>query len=141
MKKILLVLLTITCTFQLQAQEIRPQADSLITLKEHYLQRSRVNKTTGNILLLGGLGVALVGLLSGSGNSGDGLDMDFTGPFMFLGGLGAALISIPFYISSSQNAFRAATISAGASSLPLSPGLNTRAVNWQPSVNLKIPIR
>lgn len=88
--------------------------DSTLYDRTYYIERSSINKSTGNVFLFGGPGLSVVGFaMSGGGNS-DGLSgMDFTGPALFLGGLAWALISTPFYVSSTQNLIRVMEFSAG----------------------------
>lgn len=107
--------------------------------KEYYLQKSKNQKTTGWILLAGGTTMAIIGGI-GIGQSDfwstDNESFDAAG-FLFAGGIVADLVSIPFFISSSKNARKAATI-----------GFNHQKILWlqpngivakaQPSIHLRI---
>jgi len=82
------------------------------TSKEYYLQKSSNQKKTGWILLGGGAVLATIGGIGFGENFGiftDSATADGYG-FMFLTGIISGLSSIPFFISSGNNARRAATI-------------------------------
>ncbi len=107
--------------------------------KEYYLQKSNNQKKTGWILLGGGAVLATVGGIGFSENFGiftDNATGDGYG-FMFLTGVISGLSSIPFFISSGNNARRAATIT-----FYLNPSLNANSnslvQNYQPYLGFKI---
>jgi hypothetical protein len=107
--------------------------------KEYYLQKSNNQKKTGWILLGGGAVLATVGGIGFSENFGiftDNTTGDGYG-FMFLTGVISGLSSIPFFISSGNNARRAATIT-----FYLNPSLNAKSnslvQNYQPYLGFKI---
>ena len=105
--------------------------------KEYYLQKSRNQKKAGWILLSGGAVLATVGGIGFSENfgiftnnaTGDGYG------FMFLTGVISGLSSIPFFISSGNNARRAATLTFNAD---LFPKQNALVQNYQPVIGIKI---
>lgn len=108
--------------------------------KDHYLQKSKNQKTTGWVLLAGGTTMAVVGLII-MGNY-DLLDSssDFdTGGFLMLGGLATDLASIPFFISSAKNARKAASISVNYQKVNF-PHHNGFAAKVQPAITLRIPL-
>ena len=80
--------------------------------KDDYLQKSKKQKTTGWILFIGGTTMAVIGGLVFSDNFDYGSDAetDASG-YLVLGGVFVDLLSIPFFISSSKNARKAASIS------------------------------
>jgi len=85
--------------------------------KENYLEKSRRQKTTGWILLGGGVAMAVAGgilfnenfILFGASDAEDN-KAGIGGAMFVVGGL-AALGSIPLFINSSSNAKKAALIS------------------------------
>ena len=107
--------------------------------KDYYLHKSSNQKKTGWILLGGGAVLATIGGIGFSENFGiftDNATGDGYG-FMFLTGVISGLSSIPFFISSGNNARRAATIT-----FYLNPSLNTNSnslvQNYQPYLGFKI---
>lgn len=117
------------------------QQDSSVYTREYYIQKSKDNKTAGNIFLFGGLGLSLVGILSSGGGSSDGIKTDYTGPALFLAGLAGALISIPCYISSRQNLLKALKLSAGTVRVSGVPQCGIRTGIVQPALVLRLNIR
>lgn len=107
--------------------------------KEDYLQKSKNQKTVGWVLLAGGTTMAVVGIIVGNdSNMFDNNSSDFeTGAGLLVVGLVADLVSIPFFISSSSNARKAATISFGVQKI-YSPQNNVLITKTQPSITLKI---
>ncbi|HEY0060045.1 MAG TPA: hypothetical protein VGB56_12995 [Flavisolibacter sp.] len=112
-------------------------------LKEDYLRRSKQQKTTGTILVIGGGAVALVGgalwFLSPIAGLAEGGDVDGakrTGQTMVLTGTAIGLLSIPFFISGSKNK-QAAAVYTGSTELqhfPLAHGKR------QVSIGLRISL-
>lgn len=109
--------------------------------KEYYLEKSKKQRQTGTVLLVGGTAMAITGILiMGSGDSEGEVGMsqqDATGSFLFLGGLVADLISIPILISASHHKRIAAdlTFDYQRINVPQQNGM-TRAA--QPGVTLRI---
>jgi hypothetical protein len=136
MKKIILcltILLFIVKSFS-QAQT------SLAFSKDSYLQKSKGQKTTGWIILGTGLGIAATGgivQLMHEDKSDGGFDFDFTGAFIAIGGGVVSLLSIPFFISSSINKRKAASITISNQNIFL-PQQNSCALKTQPTIILKI---
>lgn len=109
-KKIVFSLLVITLGITVSGQQ--PEPVNKMT-RQDYLQKSKNQKTTGWILLGGGTAMAVVGaIVFGQSDwlSEDDPNTDLGG-FLFVGGIVADLVSIPFFISSSSNARKAAAIS------------------------------
>ena len=104
--------------------------------KEDYLQKSKNQKKTGLILLGGGTLMAVIGAVSFNNSyaSSDNNTTDASG-FLFLGGLAADFISIPFFISSSNNAQKAATLS-----FKNQPVENFANQQFQPTITLSIKL-
>jgi hypothetical protein len=105
--------------------------------KEYYLQKSSNQKKTGWILLGGGAVLATIGGIGFSENFGiftDNATGDGYG-FMFLTGVISGLSSIPFFISSGNNARRAASLTFNAD---LFPKQNALVQNYQPVIGIKI---
>jgi hypothetical protein len=111
MKKIL-VLLTILslATISFSQSTVDPELT-----KDYYLAKSKNQKTIAWALLGGGTAIAITGMILGNqedkpGDLGYGSSFD-SGMWLFGGGIVADLVSIPFFISSSNNARRAASVS------------------------------
>jgi len=108
--------------------------------KDYYLQKSKSQKTTAWILLGTGLGIAAAGgivqLIHENQRNG-GFDFDFTGAFIAIGGGVVALSSTPFFISSSKNKKKAASIAISNQNVFL-PQQNSFALKTQPTITLKI---
>lgn len=106
--------------------------------KEDYLKKSRNQRTTGWIMLGGGVVLGAVG--AATFNNSDFLSNDAasnTGGWLFVIGGASALGSIPFFISSAHNARKAAAISFKPQ--PVHYPVNTAlVVKWQPAVSVSI---
>jgi hypothetical protein len=111
------------------------------TQKDEYLKKSKNQKTVAWVMLGGGLAVGIAGVIVF--NQSDWFSEDDsqtnTGGIMFLAGACTALGSIPFFISSSHNAKKAAAISFKNQELffPRQDGI---LVKSQPAVSLKIKL-
>ncbi len=95
------------------AQSFSQPPTSSIPSKDYYLQKSKKQKTTGLVVLCTGLGIALAGgivYIIHEHNSDGWLDFDFTGAYIAAGGGAVSLASIPFFISSSKNKKKAASV-------------------------------
>lgn len=113
--------------------------------KEDYLAKSKRQKTTGFILLGGGIALAAAGgilfsenfILFGASDAEDNA-VGIGGAMFIVGGL-AALSSIPVFISSGSNAKKAAQLSFRNEpiNIPKYAGNFPRAV---PSVTFSIPL-
>ena len=103
------------------------------------LEKSKSQKTAGWILLAGGAALGVTGavvfansdFLSESDGNTD------LGGFMMLGGSVAMLVSIPMFISSANNARKAATLTIGTQKL-LIPHADKTALQLQPTIGLRI---
>jgi hypothetical protein len=104
------------------------------------LQKSKSQKKTAWILLGTGLGIAAVGgivqIIAEDGRNG-GWGFDFTGTYIAMGGGVVALASIPFFISSSNNRKKAASVAIGNQNIHL-PRANGFSLTAQPTVTLNI---
>lgn len=113
--------------------------------KQDYLALSKRQKNTGLILLGGGAAVATAGAiifnenfcLWGCSNSEDALAG--TGAAMFVGGGIAMIASIPYFISSSKNANRAAQFGLVREYIP-GPRLAYHVPRSYPALRISIPI-
>ena len=107
--------------------------------KQMLLEKSKSQKTAGWILLAGGAALGVTGavvfansdFLSESDGNTD------LGGFMMLGGSVAMLVSIPMFISSANNARKAATLTIGTQKL-LIPHADKTALQLQPTIGLRI---
>jgi hypothetical protein len=108
--------------------------------KDYFLQKSKNQKTVAWVLLGGGLGVAATGgivqLIHEKQRNG-GFDLNFTGTWIAIGGGVVALSSIPFFISSSKNKKKAASIAMSNQNIFL-PRQNSFASLTQTTLTLKI---
>lgn len=80
--------------------------------QEYYLQKSKRQKKTGWILLGSGATLITSGILIAAGQDEDAVKAAI--PLVFISGTGlvSSLVSIPFFVSSSHNKKRAATLSS-----------------------------
>ncbi len=106
--------------------------------KEDYLKKSKNQKTTGWILLGGGVAMAVIGAasFSSSWDSESNTTTDISG-FSMLGGVASSLVSIPFFISSGRNARKASKLSLNYQPI-LVPNQVSLAQNTLPSLSLTI---
>ena len=136
MKKMILAFTIILFTAATISQTPAPS-------KEYYLQKSKNQKTTGWVLLGGGTAMAVVGIILASSDnpeSGDIYGPNFeSGSLLLVAGLAADLISIPFFISSANNARKAANISFNHQKI-LYPQPGNFVVKSQPSITIRIRI-
>ncbi len=105
--------------------------------KEYFLERSKKQKTTAWILLATGSAAIITGAIIDSNI--DNEVQSFTGGFIEVGGIICTLTSIPFFISSSKNKKRAATLTINNQKI-LSPLNDLFVVKRQVSVSLNIPL-
>lgn len=120
MMKNILLLLSILSLPTISFCQVK--GDPLFT-KDYYNTKSKNQKTIAWALLGGGTAIAVTGMILGNqedepGDLGYGSSFD-AGMWLFGGGIIADLVSIPFFISSSNNARRAASI-----------GLSIKKVNY-----------
>lgn len=116
------------------------QTQHLPASQEGYLQKSNNQKKTGWILLASGTTAMVVGAIVMDNSDFWSADSSFdAGGFLFLGGLVADLVSIPLFISSSNNAHKAATISFSTQQLVV-PQLETSTVKNYPSITLRLDL-
>ena len=106
--------------------------------KNYYLQKSKNQKTVAWILLAGGTAMAVGGAISFSHNYdyGSNSATDISG-FLLLGGIVSDIVSIPFFISSSNNKKKAGAIAISNRQiyLPMKEGF---AIKAQPTVTVSI---
>lgn len=135
MKKLLL-LFTLLSTMIASAQEGRYTRD-------YYLTKSKNQKTMGSIMLAGGTGLVIAGIAVGnSDNNTDANELDFVpnfeaGLWLLGAGLAVGAGSIPFFISSSNNARKAASISIINQKIPIPQGAGL-AARTQPAISIRI---
>jgi hypothetical protein len=103
---------------------------------EEYLEKSKNQKNAGFAMLGGGSVLFLIGFAIYSDQglyTPDGV--------VFLAGVGAisVIASIPVFVSSGENARKAATLSFG-NQPHLFPQLNQSQLNFQPALTLKIAL-
>ena len=144
MKKIFLSLLIFALCITAGGQQTEPVNKMT---RQDYLQKSKNQKTTGWILLGGGSAMALVGvILASNDNPKESNDLfgseiygsNFeTGAGLMVAGLAADLISIPFFISSANNARKAASIGFDNQRIFL-PEYNNLVAKTQPAIILRI---
>lgn len=108
------------------------------TKKEHYLKKSKNQRTTGWILLGVGTTLAVIGVstFSSSWDHGSNTETDILGWFI-VGGVAMDLASIPFFISAGNNQRRAAEIVIINQKMYL-PQKNSVAVKYVPGITFKI---
>ena len=113
--------------------------------KDYYLTKSKNQKTAGYILAGGGAALIISGLIVGnSDNNTDPNELDFgpnfdVGLWLVGGGLASGAASIPFFISSGNNARKAATIGVSHQKIKM-PQWNGQVTFLQPAISLKIPL-
>lgn len=133
MKKVVLMVSLLCIAILASGQGVQ---DSIIS-KENYLQKSKNIRTTAWILLAGGSAMMVTGLIV------TGSDFLFpetqTGSNLIVGGLFIDLVSIPFFVSASEKARRAAAISLNTQDMLL-PNTNILALKAQPTLTLKIQL-
>ena len=111
--------------------------------KEYYLNKSKNQKTAGYILAGGGAALIISGIIVGNGdNNNDPNELDFgpnfdAGLWLVGGGLVSALASIPLFISSGNNARKAASIVFGHQKIMI-PQFYSQKRIIQPAISLKI---
>ena len=79
--------------------------------KDHYLQKSKNQRTVGWILLGGGAAVGFAGLIVATDDLWDEPDGLGTGLTLFTVGAVSSLASIPFFLSARNNSQKAASLS------------------------------
>ena len=104
--------------------------------KDYYLQKSKNQKTIAWILLGAGTTSIIVGVIQASGKSNDLGDIG-DGAVPALVGIGLDLASIPFFISSSRNKKRAASLTINNQNILL-PQQSSLCLKMQPAITLKI---
>lgn len=135
MKKFLSLFL-LASTMMVSAQEGKYSRD-------YYLTKSKNQKTMGWIAVACGTGLVITGIAVGNnGNSNDPNELDFgpnfdAGLWLLGGGLVVGAASIPFFISSANNARKAATISIINQKI-LVPGKTIITARRQPAISVRI---
>ena len=111
--------------------------------KEYYLNKSKNQKTAGYVLAGAGAALVIAGIIVGNaGNDNDPNDLDFgpnfdAGLWLIGGGIASGVASIPFFISSANNASKAATIGISRQEIRIPQGGRQVSV-LQPALSLKI---
>jgi len=132
-------LFTILAVFSVMTLLAQPKIET----KDYYLTKSKNQKTVGYVLAGGGAALVISGLIVGNGdNNNDPNELDFgpnfdVGLWLVGGGIASALASIPFFISSGNNARKAATIGIGQQKIKI-PQWNGQVTVLQPAISLKI---
>ncbi len=125
---------------------VKSFSQTLAFSKDHYLQKSKNQKTVGWVMLGGGVAMTTIGIIISTGQTNDPSNDPFgVDPFsgnegaaiVAVAGLASALGSIPFFISSAKNARKAAKISFNNQRI-LFPQQNTFVLKTQPTLTLKI---
>lgn len=134
MKKIFIFLMLLLFTIRAFGQEIPSTEFS----KEYYLEKSKKQKTTGWVMLGSGAVLTIVGII-GFSSTWDDSSYSSTDAYgiMAVGGPLICLGSIPFFISSGNNAKKAATLSFNNQPI-LMPQQGLLVQNSHPSLALKI---
>ena len=104
--------------------------------KDYYLKKSKNQKTIGWILLGSGGGLIITGIIVQSSNERNHGGSSSGGEIALVG-IVPTLVSIPFFISSSKNKRKAASIAVSNQNLFL-PEQNWAALKTQPTITLKI---
>jgi hypothetical protein len=109
--------------------------------KDYYLQKSKNQKTAAWVMLGGGVACSIVGIIGFSANYNLFEDNSATDTYgiVTLVGIGFALGSIPFFVSSSHNAKKAAMLSFKNQHI-LFPQQNSFVFKVQPTISLAIPL-
>jgi len=111
--------------------------------KEYYQLKSKNQKTAGYILAAGGAALIISGIIVGNEKENtDPNQLDFgpnfqVGTWLVGGGIVAGLASIPFFIGSSNNARKAASLTLIRQRITI-PHSNTSGLVFQPAVSLNI---
>ena len=111
-------------------------ATSSAISKDYYLKKSKNQKTIGWILLGSGGGLIITGIIVQSSNEKNH-GGSYAGGEIALVGIVPAVASIPFFISSSKNKRKAASIAISDQNL-FFPQQNRLALKTQPTFTLKI---
>ena len=106
--------------------------------KDYYLQKSKNQKNSAWIMLGGGVAMTTIGMIQAINNFSL-FEPSTKGEFLVAAGIGTALGSIPFFISSSKNARKAATISFNNQNI-LMLQQNSFVSKMQPTITLKISL-
>lgn len=126
-KALFLIAVFIPVTIQLSAQKLTDSLQSQLKVESQniYLQRAKQQRTTGTVLLAGGLTLGSIGLLISISQLGDMLSerkhsYSNAGDVLNLLGGVLTVTSIPFYIASSENKKKAKLV-LGNSSTAVTP--------------------
>ena len=125
------------CLLLIFGKTFSQETTSPVISKDHYLQKSRNQKTTAWILLGAGIGMAIGGIVINLDQpiyGGSSKDNDKGLWLSYLGGA-TALTSIPFFISAHKNKKRAAAVTINNQHIPF-PQQNSLCI--QPAIALKI---
>ena len=107
-------LLILSFTMLLTISTFSQQKEQVKLTKEYYLDKSKHQKTTGLVFLGVGATMAVAGILVGNNEGKSSSEMygaNFdAGAGLLITGIAAGLGSIPFFVSSSNNAGKAAAM-------------------------------
>jgi hypothetical protein len=109
--------------------------------KNYYLQKAKSQKTTGWILLGGGIAVFTTGLLIAgkkSDNLLDDLGNKGAGTILEITGAASALGSIIFFTSAAKNIRLSTTVSFNTKKNLMLKQNNTVVYMWRPTLSIKI---
>lgn len=107
--------------------------------KTDYLKKSKKQKTTAWMMLVGGTVVGIVGLSKINLAGSDEPINNTPGTIMFFTGLGSSIASIPLFIASKRNKKLAMNLSVRPGVIPVFPGVNQEQ-KPQTVLSLKINI-
>jgi hypothetical protein len=111
--------------------------------RDYYLSKSKNQKTMGWVLLAGGTGLVIAGIAVGSSDdNNDPNELDFgpnfdAGVWLLGGGLVVGAASIPFFVSSANNARKAAFVSLINQKIII-PRSGQLILRTQPAISLRI---
>ncbi len=111
--------------------------------KDHYLKKSKIQKTVGWVMLGGGVAMTTIGLVLITKQVNDDplnlLEYSEGYGILTLAGAGTALGSIPFFISSAKNKRRALSLAISNQKIFV-PQPKGYALNSQPTLTLKLAL-
>ena len=105
--------------------------------KDHYLQKSKNQRTVGWVLLGGGAAVGIAGIIVATDDLWEEPDGLGTGLTLFTLGAAGTLVSIPFFISAGNNSHKAANFSLESQNYHI-PEQELSGI--QPGLSLKIEL-
>lgn len=139
MKRMLIILLWLLIVTSGKGQT--REHDPVLT-KTDYLAKSKSQQRTATTLLAGGTVMMIVGYIgfNNTYDSNNNAGTDVFG-FLILGGFAMDVASIPFFVGSSKNARKAATMVRLENQRINLPWQNASAVEFQPALTVTIKFR